>query len=109
MLTISLGLRTGSFGTSTYFDELGAHELCLDRRFSIFEEQGQDFTKIHVQLIERFGLRVRSRKPGDETDEEPSFRRPFDNGGVGLHALQTNTSSLLFSASPRSPREPVSL
>jgi hypothetical protein len=44
---------------------------------------------------------VRSRKPGDETDEEPSFRRPFDNGGVGLHALQTNTSSLLFSASPR--------
>jgi hypothetical protein len=28
---------------------------------------------------------VRPRKPGDEAYEEPSFRRPFDNRGVGLH------------------------
>jgi hypothetical protein len=37
-------LRTGSFGTSTYFNELGAHELGLDLRFAIFEEQREDFT-----------------------------------------------------------------
>jgi hypothetical protein len=46
---------------------------------------------------------MRPRKPGDEADEEPRFRRSFDNGGVGLHAGQTNTPSrsLLFPAPPR--------
>jgi hypothetical protein len=86
MLTISLGLRTGSFGTSTYFDELRPYEFGVERRFSIFEEQGQDFTKIRVQLIKRFRLRVCPRKSGDESNEEPRFRRPFDNGCIGLHA-----------------------
>jgi hypothetical protein len=91
MLTISLGLRTGSLGTSTYFDELGAHELGLDLRFSIFEEQFQDFTKVRVQLIKGFGLRVRSRKPRDEANEETRFGRPFDNRGAGLHAEKIGT------------------
>lgn len=85
MLTISLGLRTGSFGTSTYFDELRPYEFGVERRFSIFEEQGQDFTKVRIQFIQRFSLRVCSRKARDESNEEPSFRRPFDNGCIGLH------------------------
>jgi hypothetical protein len=85
MLTISLGLRTGSFGTSTYFNELRSYELGLDLRLPIFKEQRENFTEIRVQFVERFGLRVRSRKPGDEADEKARFGRPFDNGGVGLH------------------------
>lgn len=85
MLTISLGLGTGSFGTSTYLNELGPDELGLDLRFFVFEEQCKNFAKVRVQLIKRFGLCVRPRKPGDEAYEEPSFRRPFDNRGVGLH------------------------
>ena len=91
MLTTSLGFRTGSFGTSTYVNELCSHELGVDLRFSIFEKQRQNLAKVRVQLIKRFGLRVRSRKPWDEADEEAGFRRPFDNGGVGLHAEETNT------------------
>ena len=90
MLTTSLGLRTGSFGTSTYLDKLRSHELSLDLRFSIFEEQRQNFAEVCIQLVKRFGLRVRSRKPGDEADEETGFRRPFDNGGIGLHVGETN-------------------
>lgn len=93
MLTISLGLRTGSFGTSTYFNELGSDELGLDRRFAIFEKQRQDFAEIRVQLIKRLGLRMRPRKPGDEADEEACFRRPFDNGGVSLHVEKASTGS----------------
>lgn len=93
MLTRSLALRTGSFGTSTYFDELRSHKLGLDLRFAIFEKQCQDFTKVRVQLIKRLGLRVRAWKPRDEAHEETSFRRPFDNRGVGLHAGQINTPS----------------
>lgn len=91
MLTISLGLRTGSFGTSTYFDELSTDELSLDGRFAIFKKQRQDFAEIRVQLIKRLCLRVRPRKPGDEADEEPSFPRPFDNSGVGLHVGKAST------------------
>jgi hypothetical protein len=51
MLTTSLGLRTGSFGTSTYLDKLRSHELSLDLRLSIFEEQRQDFAEVCVQLV----------------------------------------------------------
>jgi hypothetical protein len=36
---------------------------------------------------------VRAWKPRDEAHEETSFRRPFDNRGVGLHAGQINTPS----------------
>lgn len=91
MLTTSLGFRTGSFGTSTYVNELCSHELRLDLRFSIFEKQRQHFAKIRVQLIKRFGLRVRSRNPRDEADEEPRFWRAFENGGVNPHGGEPNT------------------
>jgi hypothetical protein len=77
--------------------------LGLDRRFSIFEEQCEDFTQVRVQLIKRFGLRMRSRKSRDEADEETSFRRPFDNSSVGLHVFPV----LFFLRSSGSPRETV--
>ena len=51
MLTTSLGLRTGSFGTSTYLDKLRSHKLSLDLRLSIFEEQSQDFAEVRIQLV----------------------------------------------------------
>ncbi len=95
MLTTSLGLRTGSFGTSTYFDDLSSDELGLDLGFSIFEQHGDDFTQIRVQLIERLGLRVCSRKTRDESDEKAGFRRALDDGGEGLHDEKRNTPDRL--------------
>ena len=52
MLTTSLGLRIGSFGTSTYFNELSSDELGFDLRFSIFKQHRDNFTQICVELIE---------------------------------------------------------
>src|SRR5438270_731022 len=109
MLATSLGFRTGSFATSTYFDELSANKLRLNLRFAIFEQQRQDFTKIGVQLVKRFGLRVRSWKSGDEADEEPRFRRPFDDSGVDLHMINTPFVPVLFSAPPRLRVKPFSV
>src|SRR5450759_4320427 len=91
MLTTSLGLRIGSFGTSTYLNKLCPDKLGFDLRLSIFQEHSQDFAEVCVQLIKRLCLRVRTGKTGDEADEEAGFGRPFDDCGVRLHAGETNT------------------
>ena|GEM_PF-7106760 len=41
-------LRTGSFGTSTYLDELRSDELSLDLRLTIFKEQSQDLAEVRI-------------------------------------------------------------
>lgn len=46
----SRGLNTGSFGTSTYLDELCADELRLDLRLAVFQQHLQDFAEVCVQL-----------------------------------------------------------
>ena len=91
MATPSLGFNWGSFGTSTYLHELRSNELGLDLRLSIFEEHGQDFAKICVQLVKRFGLSVGTGKAWDEADEETGFRGPLDDRGVCLHDREGNT------------------
>lgn len=91
MLTTSLGLRIGSFGTSTYPNELCPDKLCFDLRLSIFEEHSQHFAQIRVQLVKRFGLRVRTRKAGDKPDEQPCFGRALHDCRVGLHLEEINT------------------
>jgi hypothetical protein len=73
MLTISLGFRIGSLGTSTYSDKLCSPELDFDLRLSVFQEHGQNFAEVCVQLIERFGLRVCTGKTRDEAHEEAGF------------------------------------
>lgn len=91
MPTSSLAFRIGSFGNLADVNELRPDELGFDLRFPIFEEHRQNFAKVRVQLIKRFGLRVRAGKAGDEADEEAGFGRPFDYRGVGLHVEETNT------------------
>lgn len=90
-LTTSRGFRTGSLGNSAYLYELRAYELRLDLRLAIFEKHRENLAKIRVQLVKRFSLGVGTGKSGDEADEEPRFRRPFDNSGERFHARQANT------------------
>lgn len=73
MLTTSLGLRIGSFGTSAYLDQLRSDELGFDLRLPILQEHTHDFAEIRAQLVKRFRLRVGTRKTRDRADEETGF------------------------------------
>ena len=90
MLTISLGLRTGSFGNSAYFYELSADELGLDLRLAVFEKHCQNLAQVRIQLVERPRLRVCAGEARDKADEESGFRRAFDDSG-NLESGQSGT------------------
>lgn len=78
---------------SAHFDQLRSDEFGFDVRLTIFEEHGHDFAQIRVELVQRFRLRVRSRKTGDGAHEQAGLGRALYNGGVGFHAAETDTRS----------------
>ena len=66
-------------------DGLGADELCLQVRFAILEQHGNNFTEVFVQFVERLSLGVCAGKSGNVSDKQTGFGTPFDNGGERLH------------------------
>lgn len=89
----SLGLRTGSLGTSACLDQLRADKLGFDCGFSVLKQHIQNFAEIRVKFVERRRLRVRTGKTRDEAHEEPGFRRTLDDSRVGLHQRRLARSS----------------
>jgi hypothetical protein len=62
------------------------HEMCSDvfglqLRIAVFQQHFNHFTEILVKLIERFALRMYPRETGHESNQKPSFRTFFDDGG----------------------------
>ena len=55
-------------------------EFSIEFWLAFFKKHGDDFLKIAVKLIKRFTLRMRTRKAGNETDEQSCLRATFDNG-----------------------------
>ena len=49
---------------------MDADELVFHLRLAVFEQHGNDFGKIAVQLIQRSALRMCARKTWDITHEE---------------------------------------
>ena len=57
-----------------------------------FKEHVDDFLEIVVEFIERFTLTVRSWAIRYVTDIEACTRATLHDGGIGLHALLTDSS-----------------
>ena len=64
-------------------DGVGADELGLGLGVFVLEDEGDDFDKIVVQLVEGVGMGVSAREGWDVADILPGDGAAFDDGGVG--------------------------
>lgn len=85
-------------------DILNADEFRLKRRFTVLEQQENNFAKILVKLIQRGALRMCTSKPGDEAHEQARLWVTLDNGGICFHGqgLLPDTVGSLSSCAYRS-------
>lgn len=76
---ISHGSRDG--------DVLHPNKFRFEDGFAIFQEHGNDFSQVGVQLIKSCALRMSTRKSRDEADEKTCIRVAFDYCGIVAHEV----------------------
>ena len=71
----------------SHHDGLRADILANHRGRSVFEDHGDDFAEIGVELIERLALAVGAGKAGDIPDVKASLPATLDNRGIRCPSL----------------------
>jgi hypothetical protein len=66
-------------------DVLSAHKLSLNPRTTIFENHLDYLSKVRLQLLHRFSLRVSARKARNITDQKSRLSIPLDYCSVVFH------------------------
>lgn len=64
---------------------LYADELRFHHRLAVFQQHGDDFAQIVVDLIQRFALRMGTGKSWHETSEQAGLRTTFDHRRINSH------------------------
>jgi len=95
MATTSRGLRIGTSPNSGDLNCLGADELGLETRLAILEEQGNNLSKMLLELVERFSLRMGARPTGNMADVYTRIGVPFDDRCIGAHRFLCERGCLL--------------
>ena len=87
-----------------HFDGLSPDELALESGLAFLKEHLDDLLEVRTQLVERFALAVRARKPRYPPDIQTSFSIPFYNGREVFHGaiLVSNDPKTSWFTAPRS-------
>jgi hypothetical protein len=80
-------LEDGRLHGSRHGDGLYADELRLERGFAILKQEGNDFTQIGLQLVQRLRLAMGTGKARDIADVELCVGIPLNDGRVCGHGL----------------------
>jgi hypothetical protein len=78
-------LQYGNARHSRNLDCVHSYKLRLLARRPIPAKHLDDFFKIHVELVQRSGLRMRARKAGYISHEKSRVGTAFNNCGIGFH------------------------
>lgn len=68
---------------------LGAYELRLHLRFSIFEQHRDDFREVLAEVGQILTLAVRTRKSGNISDILPGVGAPLDDCRIAAHERES--------------------
>jgi hypothetical protein len=82
------GLEDRSLHLLGHGNSLNADELGLELRSTVLQEEGDDFSEVGLQLVERLGLAMRARKARHVPDIQLGVRIALDYGCERGHGLK---------------------
>ena len=85
ILTTSRGFSTGTFPISIQGNRLCADEFSFKLRLTVLEKHSNNFTKIFVEFVQSFTLRMSTGKPGNIADKKSRFNAFLDYCRIVMH------------------------